>query len=605
MLAQKASAKGIDLVSYIDPSVPAHLFSDPVRVKQILFNLLSNAVKFTHVGIVALKLSARQLPCLPVEGSRRASRAHSDSRPVDGTAPHASPSAHAPTPSGGGDARSLRHCGCHGSPPNALGRCTEPVYELHFEVIDTGIGIPQAAQSRLFHSFAQGHRETNRLYGGTGLGLAISKLLVELLAGSIEFTSVPEVGSHFHCILPMRTHNGAEPAQTAITTPALWSDATPRSPLHSLLLPASGSLEPSVSSVGPPVPLGSVSLQSADRLCLQGCRVLLLHRQPLALQLLSTMLADWGVDVVAVSSVAEIDARRAAGKDASLLCLCVDLPSLLQDPSGSGSEHSTGGASPNGAVALSSASAHSHGTSLLSRLYHSCQSSGTPLVLLIPLGAQRRKIIECADEVITHPIKAAQMQALMIRLMHKRNQRDNNNHAEQSSAADTPTNQSPGSPWHADPHQALAVERGVSAVPALHLPLTTPTVSPLSSLSSPRFGDPQIAASMTPAPSDMDSVVSIGPAPLLSTEASNTGNTNFPPSAYASFAANYPMRILIAEGQWTDTAQQAALLCFIAHALLHSLVSRRCVPLLGGVSRQLCESAHHLEDADSSWLRGL
>ena len=148
LLAARATEKGLDLAYLLDDQVPAAMYGDVTRLRQILVNLLSNAVKFTQEGEVVLSVEARRTG-------------------EDG-------GAHAQEWNGGS------------------------VYKVHFAVRDTGIGISEEGMNRLFQSFSQVDASTTRRYGGTGLGLAISKRLAELMGGTMWVGSEPGVGSTFH-----------------------------------------------------------------------------------------------------------------------------------------------------------------------------------------------------------------------------------------------------------------------------------------------------------------------------------------------------------------------------------------------------------------------
>ena len=142
VLAPKAEEKGIQLLILIEPAVPLALRGDPGRLRQVLVNLLSNAVKFTQAGYVELCVMAQ--------------------------------------PGGGPNPKPMLHC----------------------EVRDTGIGVPEDVQSRLFQPFTQGDGSTTRQFGGTGLGLSICKRLVEKLGGTIGMRSTPGEGSTFWLEIP-------------------------------------------------------------------------------------------------------------------------------------------------------------------------------------------------------------------------------------------------------------------------------------------------------------------------------------------------------------------------------------------------------------------
>ncbi len=135
LIAEKASAKGLELVFDVDPAVPPLLIGDPLRLGQILINYGNNAVKFTEQGEVDIRVRV-----------------------------HAS------------DDASLL---------------------LHFAVSDTGLGLTEEQMARLFQSFSQADTSTTRRFGGTGLGLAISKKLAELMGGEVGVSSEYGKGSTF------------------------------------------------------------------------------------------------------------------------------------------------------------------------------------------------------------------------------------------------------------------------------------------------------------------------------------------------------------------------------------------------------------------------
>ncbi|WP_367323193.1 response regulator [Streptomyces sp. HUAS ZL42] len=151
LVAQTAQAQGLELIGDCDPDLPAVVLGDAARLRQILLNLASNAVKFTESGEVVL----RALPA-----------------------------------------------------PDRASAASGPW--LRFEVADTGIGIAEADQERMFDAFSQADASTTRRYGGTGLGLAICRRLSEAMGGSIGVTSRLGQGSTFFITVPLRTPDAPE-----------------------------------------------------------------------------------------------------------------------------------------------------------------------------------------------------------------------------------------------------------------------------------------------------------------------------------------------------------------------------------------------------------
>ena len=145
---QKGLGYSIDLA----PGTPESIVTDPQRLRQILKNLLANAFKFTERGSVHVRIGLAD----------------------------------------------------DGWEPGRRSRSSEASSVIAFSVSDTGIGIDDEQQQRIFEAFAQGDGTTARLYGGTGLGLSISRELVGLLGGEIDVVSTPGEGSTFTVYLPDR-----------------------------------------------------------------------------------------------------------------------------------------------------------------------------------------------------------------------------------------------------------------------------------------------------------------------------------------------------------------------------------------------------------------
>jgi signal transduction histidine kinase/DNA-binding NarL/FixJ family response regulator len=132
----KAQQQRVELRHEVQPGIPAIIIADAVRLREVLTNLISNAIKFTERGSVRLVV-------------------HEDTRSGNRTT-------------------------------------------LHFEVRDTGIGIPASKFARIFAPFSQADASTTRRFGGSGLGLTISASLVQMMGGRIWIDSAEGAGSTFH-----------------------------------------------------------------------------------------------------------------------------------------------------------------------------------------------------------------------------------------------------------------------------------------------------------------------------------------------------------------------------------------------------------------------
>lgn len=160
-----AHGKGIEIVLETADDLPV-VEGDPIRIRQVLLNLVGNAVKFTETGAVTVRLSATR-------------------------------------------------------------RAAEGLVDCLFEVRDSGIGIGEEAQLRIFDSFDQGDSSTTRKYGGTGLGLTIARELVHLMGGQLTLESRVGEGSTFSFMLPLALAKPSElPARAQEQTLQVKPQAT-------------------------------------------------------------------------------------------------------------------------------------------------------------------------------------------------------------------------------------------------------------------------------------------------------------------------------------------------------------------------------------------
>lgn len=147
VVSYQAQKKGVEMLLNIEKSLPKFILVDDIRLKQILINLLGNAVKFTNEGEIELKIQTLEV----IEENKRV---------------------------------------------------------IRFEVRDTGIGISEEYQKRIFEAFMQEDGSTTKKYGGTGLGLTISNKLLSMMGSELQLKSKIKDGSTFYFDLALTTEKG-------------------------------------------------------------------------------------------------------------------------------------------------------------------------------------------------------------------------------------------------------------------------------------------------------------------------------------------------------------------------------------------------------------
>jgi signal transduction histidine kinase/DNA-binding response OmpR family regulator len=258
-----AQKKGVRYAVDMAAGVPPTMVTDPQRLRQIMKNLLANAFKFTERGEVRAEIRV------------------ADSGWNVETASLVS----APT-------------------------------VIAFSVTDSGIGITDEQQQRIFEAFAQGDGSTARLYGGTGLGLSISRELVGLLGGEITVTSTAGQGSTFTVYLPVDGPGPSPSASRAATAGTAGVSDGYVLPLALLAPP------PELNGLIP----GQGRLGGTEDNVLEGTKILLVDDDFRNIFALSALLQRGQADVVVAESGAEAVAILERTPDIDIVLMDIMMP---------------------------------------------------------------------------------------------------------------------------------------------------------------------------------------------------------------------------------------------------------------------------------------
>ena len=270
-----AQQQGLEFTIDLAPGCPGSITTDSQRLRQILKNLIANAFKFTERGAVSVSIG--------------------------------------PDP----DQATSRN----------PGRAADPM--LAIAVSDTGIGIDDEQQTRIFEAFAQGDGTTSRLYGGTGLGLSISRELVVLLHGSVDVVSVPGGGSTFTVHLPT-VPPGAAGSVPAPVTPRPREDGLGAGLGAGRLEPVAAPRAEQSAAVVTPVlsPEDRTTpgaLELGDR-SVRGVRFLVVDDEPRSLFAISALLEGAGALPTLVESGLDVIANLERQPDVGFVLVDINMP---------------------------------------------------------------------------------------------------------------------------------------------------------------------------------------------------------------------------------------------------------------------------------------